>query len=146
MKKILPGVASILSLGGAQILLLGGALGLMSCTAPSMQQVDARDREVEYRSAYEQYTEVEKEYLTLLMNLEIYPADDYLLMQKQLKRKEMEQLRTLMLQARVEFDSALLQWDDYVRGLRSLPRDTAALRPGEPSSPGHLVEKPLFPR
>jgi hypothetical protein len=122
--------------------LLVVSVWLLGCTAPSMQQVDAMDRQDEYRRAYADYMATEKEYLNILFNLETHPQDEYLLEQKTLKRKELEHLRTVMMQARGEFDDAIVKWDDYVRELRSVQKDAPVFPANQPTSPGHLVEPP----
>jgi len=114
---------------------------LVACAAPSTQQVDARDREGEYERAYADFRTAEKEYLNLLFNLETHPEDAYLLEQRQIKRKEVEQMRNLMMQSRSEFDDAVIKWEDYLRELRSVQKEKP-LPPGQPTSPGHLVEPP----
>lgn len=118
------------------------AVGLVGCANPSLQQVDAMDRQAEYQAAFAEFSSVEKDYLTLLFNLETHPQDPYLLEQKQILRKELEHLRTVMMQSRAEFDDAVVKWEEYVRGLRSAQKDAPAFPANQPTSPGHLVETP----
>ncbi|MCL2283852.1 MAG: hypothetical protein FWC26_11110 [Fibromonadales bacterium] len=83
----------------------------------------------EYKSAAKYHDESEKKYLLLLENLEKYPKEEYLLLQKQLLRKEIEQNRLLMLQARSEFEKALQNWDLSVQKLETgIPLDSIDLR------------------
>ena len=119
-----------------------GALILLSCAAPSVQQSDARDRQGEYERAYTEFYNAEKEYLNILFNLETHPQDSFLVSQKNIKRQEIEHLRNLMLQSRSEFDQSVIQWEAYVNELRSMPTPSQPVPPNQPTSPGHLVEPP----
>jgi len=75
------------------------------------------------------YDEVEADYIILLENLERYPKEAYLLSRKQILRKEIEQNRVLMLQARLEFEKALREWDLKVQRMETgLPTDSIDLR------------------
>ena len=101
----------------------------MSCAATSTQQENAKTLYEEYKSAFKYYAEVEEDYIVLLSNLERYPKDEYLLIRKQILRKEIEQNRMLMLQARNEFEKALKDWDIFVQKMENgLPNDTIDLR------------------
>jgi len=83
----------------------------------------------EYKSSAKYHDESEKNYLILLENLEKYPKDPYLLMRKQILRKEIEQNRLLMLQARTEFEKALQEWDSVVQKMETgLPQDSIDIR------------------
>ena len=102
---------------------------LVSCAATSMKQENTKTLYEEYKSAFKIYSESENDYIILLSNLEKYPKDEYLLMRKQILRKEIEQNRVLMLQARGEFEKALKDWDIAVQKMESgLPSDTMDLR------------------
>ncbi len=130
-------------IGSWRSMLAGGAgmiLALAGCAAPSIAQIDARDRQEDYQRSMKEYAAAEQDYLDLLRHLETYPTDTYLLEQLATQRKIVEQARTVMLQSRGEFDDAVRKWDDYVRELRSLPRDSVPVNPRIPTSPGHLVE------
>lgn len=118
----------------------GLLFALAGCAAPSLAQIDARDRQDDYQRSMKEYAAAEQEYLDLLRHLETYPTDAYLLERLAAQRKIVEQSRTVMLQSRGEFDDAVRKWDDYVRELRSLPRDSVPVNPRIPTSPGHLVE------
>jgi len=94
-----------------------------------MVRENTNARYEEYKSAVKYHDEAEKNYLTLLANLERYPKDEFLLIRKQLLRKEIEQNRVLMLQARSEFEKALQEWDTEVQKMETgLPRDSVDLR------------------
>jgi len=102
---------------------------LISCTTTSMQRENAKARYEEYKSALKYYAETEEDYIILLENLEKYPKEQYLLVRKQILRKEMEQNRVLMLQARSEFEEALQEWDSKVQRMETgLPRDSIDFR------------------
>ena len=102
---------------------------LASCTTTSILRDNATTLYEEYKSAAEYHAESEENYLILLKNLERYPKDKYLLMRKQILRKEIEQNRLLMLQARSEFEKALQEWDAAVQKMETgLPRDSIDLR------------------
>jgi len=106
-----------------------GFIFIISCASASMQQENTRDRYEEYKSAYNHYSESENNYINLLANLEKYPKDEYLLMRKQILRKEIEQNRLLMLQTRVEFEKALQEWDHQVQKMETgLPNDSIDIR------------------
>jgi hypothetical protein len=110
-------------------LILATAAILISCAKTSMQQENAKTLYEEYKSAYQYYSESEENYIILLSNLEKYPKDEFLLMRKQILRKDIEQNRTLMLQARSEFEKSLREWDIAVQKMESpLPNDTIDLR------------------
>jgi Na+-transporting methylmalonyl-CoA/oxaloacetate decarboxylase gamma subunit len=101
----------------------------ISCAKKSMHQENARTLYSEYKSAFKYYSEAENDYVILLSNLEKYPKDEYLLIRKQILRKEIEQNRMLMLQARGEFEKALRDWDIAVQKMETpLPSDTMDLR------------------
>ncbi len=104
-------------------------LFLASCTTTSMVRENAYARYEEYKSAAKYHTDSEKDYLILLENLEKYPKEPYLLTRKQILRREIEQNRLLMLQARSEFEKALQEWDLTVQKMETgLPRDSIDLR------------------
>ena len=104
-------------------------LALTSCTTTSMVRENANARYEEYKSAAKYHDEAEKNYLILLENLERFPKDQHLLTRKQILRKEIEQNRLLMLQARSEFEKALQEWDLTVQKMETgLPRDSIDLR------------------
>jgi len=100
-----------------------------SCNSSSILRENTYDRYDEYKSAYKNYANSETDYIILLANLERYPKDEYLLMRKQILRKEVEQNRLLMLQTRVEFEKALQEWDFEVQKRETgLPTDSVDIR------------------
>ncbi|MCL2259773.1 MAG: hypothetical protein FWC15_00290 [Fibromonadales bacterium] len=110
------------------LILLIGVL-TFSCTTTSMLRDNANTLYEEYKSSVKYHDESERNYLILLENLERYPKDPYLLTRKQILRKEIEQNRLLMLQARSEFEKALLEWDLAVQKMETgLPQDSIDIR------------------
>jgi len=106
-----------------------GFIIAISCNSPSMLRENANDRYEEYKAAFKHYTDSETDYIILLSNLERYPKDEYLLMRKQILRKEIEQNRLLMLQTRVEFEKALQAWDFEVQKRETgVPNDSIDIR------------------
>lgn len=108
------------------------AIGLIltiSCNSSSMLRENTNDRYEEYKAAFKHYSDSESDYIILLENLERYPKDEYLLMRKQILRKEIEQNRLLMLQTRVEFEKALQEWDFEVQKRETgIPTDSIDIR------------------
>jgi len=106
-----------------------GFILVISCNSHSILRDNANDRYEEYKSAYRHYTDSETDYIILLENLEKYPKDEYLLVRKQILRKEIEQNRLLMLQTRVEFEKALQEWDFEVQKRETgVPTDSIDIR------------------
>jgi len=102
---------------------------IICCAVTSPQGENTKARYEEYKSAMKYYDEVEADYIILLENLEKYPKEAYLLTRKQIIRKEIEQNRVLMLQARLEFEKALQAWDLKVQKMETgLPTDSLDLR------------------
>jgi len=94
-------------------------LAIVCCSATSPQGENTKARYAEYKSAMKYYDESEADYIILLENLERYPKEAYLLTRKQILRKEIEQNRVLMLQARLEFEKALQEWDSKVQKMET---------------------------
>jgi len=106
-----------------------GFILAISCNSHSILRDNANDRYEEYKSAYKHYADSEIDYIILLENLEKYPKEEHLLMRKQILRKEIEQNRLLMLQTRVEFEKALLEWDFEVQKRETgVPTDSIDIR------------------
>ncbi len=106
-----------------------GFILTISCNSPSILKENTNDRYEEYKTAYKHYSDSETDYIILLSNLEKYPKDEYLLMRKQILRKEIEQNRILMLQTRVEFEKALQEWDFEVQKRETgVPTDSIDIR------------------
>jgi len=101
---------------------------IICCSATSPQGENAKARYEEYKSAMKYYDESEADYIILLENLERYPKEAYLLTRKQIIRKEVEQNRVLMLQARLEFEKALQEWDLKVQKMETGLLDSLDLR------------------
>jgi len=101
---------------------------IICCSATSPQGENTRARYEEYKSAMKYYDETEADYIILLENLEKYPKEAYLLTRKQILRKEIEQNRVLMLQARLEFEKALQAWDLKVQKMETGLPDSLDLR------------------
>jgi hypothetical protein len=102
---------------------------VISCTTTSILRNNTNTLYEEYKSAAKYHDESEQDYLILLENLEKYPKEKHLLMRKQILRKEIEQNRLLMLQARSEFEKALQEWDVAVEKMETgLVRDSIDLR------------------
>jgi len=112
------------------LLILGlGFILTISCHSTSILKENTNDRYEEYKDAFKHYADSENDYIILLANLEKYPKDEYLLMRKQILRKEIEQNRLLMLQTRVEFEKALQEWDFEVQKRETgLPNDSIDIR------------------
>jgi hypothetical protein len=112
----------------------------------SAQQTMAEDRDYMYREAYDAYIKAEGKYLNLLFNLERLPEEDELWIMKRDQMKELEQLRTLMLQARTELDESLQDWERYLAELQKETAEAKAVKRAnfrsaddERTSPGHLL-------
>ncbi|MCL1957901.1 MAG: hypothetical protein FWF63_11305 [Fibromonadales bacterium] len=106
-----------------------GFILAISCNSHSILRDNANDRYEEYKTAFKHYADSEIDYIVLLENLERYPKDEYLLMRKQILRKEIEQNRLLMLQTRVEFEKALQEWDFEVQKRETgVPTDSIDIR------------------
>jgi hypothetical protein len=102
---------------------------IISCTTTSILRNNTNTLYEEYKSAAKCHDESEQDYIILLENLERYPKEKELLMRKQILRKEIEQNRLLMLQARSEFEKALQEWDVAVQKMETgLVRDSIDLR------------------
>ncbi|MDR2593870.1 MAG: hypothetical protein LBC87_03785 [Fibromonadaceae bacterium] len=111
------------------LLLSFGFIIAISCNSHSILRDNTNDRYEEYKSAYKHYSDSEIDYIILLENLEKYPKDEYLLVRKQILRKEIEQNRLLMLQTRVEFEKALQEWDFEVQKRETgVPTDSIDIR------------------
>lgn len=101
-------------------------LGMIFCAAilvacsgtKSTQQIMAEDRAYMYKEAYKAYIEAENKYLNLLFNIERLPEEEELWLMKRDQMKELEQLRSLMLQSRGELDESLQSWEKYLSELQ----------------------------
>ncbi|MCK9182821.1 MAG: hypothetical protein M0P13_08080 [Fibrobacteraceae bacterium] len=120
---------------------------LSSCGGTkSAQQTMVEDRDMMYKETYKAYMEAEDKYLNILFNLERMPEEDELWVMKRDQMRELEQLRTLMLQSRGELDESIQDWEKY---LAEVQKETAkAKAPSKAhfrnnddkrSSPGELL-------
>ena len=106
----------------------------------------AEDRDYMYREAYSAYIKAEERYLNLLFNIERMPEEEELWIMKRDQMKELEQLRSLMLQARSELDESLQDWERYLSELQKEMAEAKAVSRArfrtandERTSPGHLL-------
>jgi hypothetical protein len=107
-----------------QIIFISAVLLLGACSGTkSAQQTMAEDRAYMYKEAYAAYIEAENRYLNLLFNLERLPEEEELWIMKRDQMRELEQLRSIMLQTRGELDEALQDWEKY---LSELQKEVAA--------------------
>lgn len=131
--------------GWISFALLG--VSLVACGGTkSAQQTMAEDRDYMYREAYSAYIKAEERYLNLLFNIERMPEEDELWIMKRDQMKELEQLRSLMLQARSELDESLQDWERYLSELQKETAEAKAVSRAkfrtandERTSPGHLL-------
>ena len=102
-----------------QIIFISAVLLLVACSGTkSAQQTMAEDRAYMYKEAYAAYIEAENRYLNLLFNLERLPEEEELWIMKRDQMRELEQLRSIMLQTRGELDEALQDWEKYLSELQ----------------------------
>lgn len=135
----------MIRLGWISLALLGVLLSACGGTK-SAQQTMAEDRDYMYREAYSAYIKAEGRYLNLLFNIERMPEEEELWIMKRDQMKELEQLRTLMLQARSELDESLQDWERYLSELQKETAEAKAVSRAkfrtandERTSPGHLL-------
>lgn len=112
----------------------------------SASQVLAEDSYVVFLEAYKAYAEAEERYMNVLFNLERMPEEEDLWIMKRSLIAELEQLRTLMLQARSEFDEAVKDWDAHLQNrLAELKKGKTFVSPNfrgadaKRNSPGELL-------
>lgn len=129
-------------------------LVLAACSSTkSPQQTMVEDRDGVYKDTYKAYMEAEDKYLNLLFNIERMPEEPELWEMKREQMMELEQLRTLMLQAREELDASVQDWEKYLKtvedetkkqneakraNFRNTPNDRR-------SSPGELLPEEVSP-
>lgn len=122
-------------------------VSLVACGGTkSAQRTMAEDRDYMYREAYSAYIKAEERYLNLLFNIERMPEEEELWIMKRDQMKELEQLRSLMLQARSELDESLQDWERYLSELQKETAEAKAVSRArfrtandERTSPGHLL-------
>ena len=95
--------------------LLPVAMNFIGCaTHVSSQQTMADDRNLVYEDTYKAYREAEEKYLNLLFNIERMPEEEELWILKRERMLELMQLKELMLNARVELDGAIQEWERHL--------------------------------
>ncbi len=131
--------------GWIAFVLVGALLAACGGTK-SAQQTMAEDRDYMYREAYSAYIKAEERYLNLLFNIERMPEEEELWIMKRDQMKELDQLRTLMLQARSELDESLQDWERYLSELqkemvaaKAVSRAKFRTANDERTSPGQLL-------
>lgn len=113
----------------------------------SAQQTMAMDRAKAYEGYYKAYKEAEERYLNLLFNIERMPDEEELWSMKRDQMTELMQLKEMMLNARVELDNAVQDWEKYLLEQQAQAKlgNTKDLNPnfkgrdGLRTSPGQLL-------
>ena len=131
----------------ARILFALTLWGLVSCGGTkSAPHVMAEHRAYLYTAAYKAYIDAENKYLNLLFNIERLPEEEELWIMKREQMRELELLRTSMLQARGDLDESLQDWEKYLSELQketAISTTRARFRNGNPNdertSPGQLL-------
>ncbi len=103
-----------LSFGGVFVLFCLPILSACSSTYSASQTL-AEDSYLVYKDTYKAYAEAEEQYMNILFNLERLPEEEELWTMKRSQIAELEQLRTLMLQARADLDDAVQAWDAHLQ-------------------------------
>ncbi|MCR5027662.1 MAG: hypothetical protein K6A31_00205 [Fibrobacter sp.] len=102
-----------------QIFFVGTFALLSACSGTkSAQQTMAEDRAYMYKEAYAAYIAAENKYLNLLFNIERMPEEEELWIMKRDQMRELEQLRSIMLQTRGELDESIQDWEKYLSELQ----------------------------
>ena len=130
------------------LLLIPVAINLVGCaTHVSSQQTMTEDRNLVYKDTYKAYREAEEKYLNLLFNIERMPEEEELWVMKRERMLELMQLKELMLNARLELDGAIQEWERHLMDVQAevKSRDIKKLNPNfkgrdaERTSPGQLL-------
>jgi len=130
------------------LLILPVAINLVGCaTHMSSQQTMAEDRNLVYEDTYKAYREAEEKYLNLLFNIERMPEEEELWVMKRERMLELMQLKELMLNARLELDGAIQEWERHLMDTQVNLKDkkTKKYNPNfkgvdaERTSPGQLL-------
>ena len=130
------------------LLLLLVACNFVGCaTHVSSQQTMADDRNLVYEDTYKAYREAEKNYMNLLFNIERMPEEEELWVMKRERMMELMQLKELMLNARLELDGALQEWEKHLLDIQAdvKSRELKKLNPNfkgrdaQRTSPGQLL-------
>ncbi|MBO5423705.1 MAG: hypothetical protein J6A06_07955 [Fibrobacteraceae bacterium] len=120
---------------------------LAGCSSTqSSAQLLAEDSYIVYLETYKAYAEAEERYMNVLFNLERMPEEEDLWIMKRSLTAELEQLRTLMLQSRAEFEDAVKAWDEHLQNnLAEIKKGKNFVSPNlrgaeaKRSSPGELL-------
>jgi len=124
------------------------ASALAGCTShPSPQQTMVDDRYMMYKETYKAYKEAEERYLNLLFNIERMPEEEELWIMKREQMQELMQLRELMLQARMELDESMKDWEVHLMDVQAEVMKAKILqynpnfkgRDAQRTSPGQLL-------
>ena len=107
----------------------------------------ADDRNLVYEDTYKAYREAEKKYMNLLFNIERMPEEEELWVMKRDRMLELMQLKELMLNARLELDGALQEWEKHLLDVQAevKSKDLKKLNPNfkgldaRRTSPGQLL-------
>ena len=107
----------------------------------------ADDRNLVYEDTYKAYREAEKNYMNLLFNIERMPEEEELWVMKRERMMELMQLKELMLNARLELDGALQEWEKHLLDIQAdvKSRELKKLNPNfkgrdaQRTSPGQLL-------
>jgi hypothetical protein len=107
----------------------------------------ADDRNLVYEDTYKAYREAEEKYLNLLFNIERMPEEEELWVMKRERMLELMQLKELMLNARVELDGAIQEWERHLLDVQAevKAKNIKKLNPNfkgrdaERTSPGQLL-------
>ena len=130
------------------LLLIPVACSFIGCaTHVSSQQTMADDRDLVYEDTYKAYREAEKNYMNLLFNIERMPEEEELWVMKRERMLELMQLKELMLNARLELDGALQEWEKHLLDVQAevKSKDLKKLNPNfkgldaRRTSPGQLL-------
>lgn len=120
----------------------------------SAQQTMAMDRARAYEGYYDAYKEAEERYLNLLFNIERMPDEEELWSMKRDQMTELMQLKEMMLNARVELDNAIQDWEKYLLEQQAQAKlgNSKDLNPnftgsdGLRTSPGQLLPNEFIPK
>ena len=130
------------------LFLLPVAMNFVGCaTHVSSQQTMTDDRNLVYEDTYKAYREAEEKYLNLLFNIERMPEEEELWIMKRERMIELMQLKELMLNARLELDGAIQEWERHLLDVQAevKSREIKKINPNfkgrdaQRTSPGQLL-------
>ena len=125
------------------LFLLPVAMNFIGCaTHVSSQQTMADDRNLVYEDTYKAYREAEEKYLNERM-----PEEEELWIMKRERMIELMQLKELMLNARLELDGAIQEWERHLLDVQAevKSREIKKINPNfkgrdaQRTSPGQLL-------